>query len=535
MMLAFMMSFIGCDFNLSDKEDVTFKESESAHVHSFEYVQNAMTHFKQYTCGCPSPDIAGLHYDNDKDELCDECGHRHRHEMCGTWQYDSQYHWCNMSCNWEICDIDPALNEHLNEDMDDKCDVCGYEMLPPPPQTNHFLRNQAGCEWLRSFSAEDIREIRIIDQTVGIAPGSLKHIYSSTDETAISRIFEEYYWLDTAPIPVEDGQIDGGGAITVQFILKDGCVKRLYINNGNYRDSDGNYFKLLYTPGFNYVQEFTSRYGFITYHGVGEVWRSDGSCEPEFVAEIDIDELEFLCGDADLPISVIEIPESFDYTVTTEFGTLRFITPEIFTMPDGTTAYLVGKNLLEIIGDATAPEYSITMNDADWLYEELLPKYKVGEVVSVKIQMAYDLGYLFIMNGERIESCRYSSGDYWEFTFTMPECDVVIDFKTYDGFLPHRNYSVLIETYWMQNLHANHVYVEHYYGEFESGAIVAMINAGGYDDVVWDEAIDGRVFSYTNSNRILVLYEREFYTLTEAYEMGIITPDDLAVIAELHE
>ena len=119
-----------------------------------------------------------------------------------------------------------------------------------PTPTNHFLRNQAGCEWLNEITAEDIAKIKIISGAVGVAPGNLNNVSSSTDETVIARIFEEYYWLDTAPISKMEGQIDGGGGVTVKFILKDGTAKELYINNGNYLDTNGDYFELLFTPKF---------------------------------------------------------------------------------------------------------------------------------------------------------------------------------------------------------------------------------------------------------------------------------------------
>lgn len=41
--------------------------------HTYEYVAYESCHFKQYTCGCPSPEIAELHYDNDKNGMCDAC------------------------------------------------------------------------------------------------------------------------------------------------------------------------------------------------------------------------------------------------------------------------------------------------------------------------------------------------------------------------------------------------------------------------------------------------------------------------------
>jgi hypothetical protein len=194
---------------------------------------------------------------------------------------------------------------------------------------------------------------------------------------------------------------------------------------------------------------------------------------------------------------------------------------------------LVGKDLNELIEEALS-NYSVTMNDEAWLWEELKPSYKAEETVSVKIAMALDVGYMFFVNGEQIATCNDVDGLYWEFTFTMPECDVEIDFKTYDGFLPDANYGLLIETYWLQNLDAESVSVRRYYGEFDSGAIVAMMHVGHFDDAEWSEVVADITFQYYDSDRITVLYDGVFYTLPEAYQYGFISADDLSVIAELH-
>jgi hypothetical protein len=58
-----------------------------------------------------------------------------------------------------------------------------------------------------------------------------------------------------------------------------------------------------------------------------------------------------------------------------------------------------------------------------------------------------------------------------------------------------------------------------------------MMGGGIYTDALWDEIIDGIIIRYYNGNRIRVLYEGEFYTLTEAYELGYLTYDDIARIA----
>ncbi len=179
--------------------------------------------------------------------------------------------------------------------------------------------------------------------------------------------------------------------------------------------------------------------------------------------------------------------------------------------------------------------YSLMINAPEWLYEELRHTYYAGEVVSVKISMATDTGFLFFVNGEEITDYQYDSGLYWEFTFPMPACDTVIHFKTYDGFLPHVNYGTLIETYYRQNLDARYVHIRHYYGEFASGAIVAMLDTGGYDAFLWQEVIGDTVINYRDGNRIVALCpNNKFYTLTEAFDEGYLTAEDIAVIAEMH-
>ena len=498
------------------------------HEHISEWKYNEHTHWQSVICttsqcdfNMPAPEN---HVDDDKNGVCDVCGYDlSKHEHTGKWYMNEEIHFYEYTCGCPSPDI---AEFHLDGDGDEKCDICGYVMQEPP--TNYFLRNQAGCEWLNEITAEDIEEIKIINEYVGVAPGNLKNIERSTDEAVIARIFEDYYWLDTAPISKMEGQICGGAAVTAKFILKNGLVKTLYINNGNYCDANGNYFELLKTPQFKVDDNALKAYGFITYIGTGTVYDKDNNP----VCEIPMGELEFVGVDAEIDLA----DNPVKYIVEAEFGNLYFLSGEYFYIESNDAVYyrLIGKNLDELIAYATAPEYTLTMNDEDWLYEPLKSAYKAGDVVAVKIGKAFDLGYLFFVNGERI----YQSGEgreFWEFTFTMPNCNVVIDFKTYDGFLPNINYAILCEVFWTKYLDSDFVYVSHYYGEFESGAIVAMIESGYYDEALWDETVADTVIHYNNGNRIIVLFGGEFYTLSKAYENGYITNDDLTVISQLHQ
>ena len=271
---------------------------EKSHQHEGVWHKSETTHTYQYTCGCESPDIAELHLDSDNNGFCD---------------------------------------------------ICGYEMPKSEKPANYFLREQLGAEWLEEITAEDIAEIKIISEAVGVAPGSLKNLTSSTDEAVIARIFEEYYRLDTTPISKMEGQIDGGGGVTVKFVLKNGTTKYLFVNNGNYLDTNGNYFELHNTPQFKGSDNATKAYGFITYLGIGTVYDKNDN----LICEIPVDEFEFVesdgCVDAQVP--------GYYYIVKTEFGTLWFdYSNDLFYLQfdvsnDNYREYyqLVGKTLDELI------------------------------------------------------------------------------------------------------------------------------------------------------------------------------------------
>ena len=282
------------------------------------------------------------HVDEDANGTCDDCGHKIEHEHTGEMRSNEYAHWYVNTCGCPSPDI-----AELHSDYDENfiCDICGYKMSEIPTPTNHFLRNQAGCEWLNEITAEDIAEIKIISGAVGVAPGNLNNVSSSTDEAVIARIFEEYYWLDTAPISKMEGQIDGGGGVTVKFILKDGTAKELYINNGNYLDSNGNYFELLFTPKIKDTDNATKAYGFITYLGTGTVYDKDNNS----VCEIPMDELEFVGVDAEIDLA----DNPVKYIVEAEFGNLYFLSGEYFYIESNDAVYyrLIGKNLDELIAE----------------------------------------------------------------------------------------------------------------------------------------------------------------------------------------
>lgn len=262
------------------------------------------------------------------------------------WAISEEGHSKVMLC--DCCDAPDVVWLHEDYDEDLYCDVCGYYMGQTP--TNHFLRNLEGCEWFDEINIDDIVEVRTISECIGVAPGKVKEVSSSTSKAVISRIFEDCYWMDTTPISKEEGQISGGTAVTIEFILSDGTMKNLYINNGNYKDSSGEYYELSYIPGFNYVPEYTTWYQFITYTGIGRI----GKLPPATSSTLK-DEVTWLCYVLVSGLKFVEtdiLPEVLpSYCIETEFGELIFYTNTVFTIGyDHSKVYqLIGKDLNELI------------------------------------------------------------------------------------------------------------------------------------------------------------------------------------------
>ena len=232
---------------------------------------------------------------------------------------------------------------------------------PAPLYT--LLRNLDGAEWLNEVSAEDVSEIKIIKEYVGVAPGSLKEISSTTNPTVISRIFEEYYWLETYPISDEQGMIAGGQAVTLKLLLESGEEKTLYFNNGNYLNTGGGYFELSYIPRFIDGENYVARaLGFVTYLGSGEVYDAEG----KLLCEIPMDELEFISVDE----SYLPSGYGVAYTVESELGSLRFIEGEILAGEGGEDYIVIHEYYFSI--DGVPSEYYMLVGKG---LDELIAEY----------------------------------------------------------------------------------------------------------------------------------------------------------------
>ena len=182
--------------------------------------------------------------------------------------------------------------------------------------------------------------------------------------------------------------------------------------------------------------------------------------------------------------------------------------------------------------------HKITMRDKNWLFEDLKDAYYENEKVTVKIKMATDVGYMLLANGKKVKQVAYSSGDdwYWEFAFTMPNEDVELEFKTYDGFLQYPYESRLIESYILANPDIESAWIDSFYGEYDSGAIVAIIKSQNDDtEKLTVEKVYGFNFTYPNESTVIsVFYDSVFYSIWDAYSNGYLSVNDLEDIYQKH-
>jgi len=260
---------------------------------TYEYIVYETGHFKQYTCGCPSPDIMGEHYDHDSNDICD---------------------------------------------------ACGYDMSS---RAADILSNLSGCEWFNEINPLDIARIDMISGGGGpLPPISKTYISSSTDKAVISSIVEEYYLLDVKPVSEEQTQIPDGGYFTVNFIFNDGSVKSIsFINGDFYHDGNGNYYEISHLPVFRDGTNFTCCFGFETWERESSVYLYDGL----LVAVIPTAELRFVELTDDIELG----DKAPTHYIEMRGERINFLSECYFYIGDDRSTYyqLVGKNLEELLAE----------------------------------------------------------------------------------------------------------------------------------------------------------------------------------------
>ncbi len=257
---------------------------------------------------------------------------------------------------------------------------------------------------------------------------------------------------------------------------------------------------------------------------------SDGEWISVSTADVEYHDTEYTVE----PNSTYKFSYSTEYFDVSKSGTYRLYAS--FKVHEQEIQYRSAYAEFEV---TSVKSHKVTMKDEDWLFEDLKDRYFEGEKVTVKIGTVTDTGYLLLANGKNVKEVVPNSDgsyDYWEFAFTMPNEDVVLEFKTYDGFLQYPNEGRLIESYILANSDVESAWIDRYYGEYESGAIVAIIKSrNDADQVLTIENVQNFSFIYPTENTVIsVLYGSAFYSVKDAYNNGYLSADDLEDIYQKH-
>ena len=216
--------------------------------------------------------------------------------------------------------------------------------------------------------------------------------------------------------------------------------------------------------------------------------------------------------------------------------------------------FIVGGRMPEIEGDSVACkfDYSIAGKVGFYKWNQFVREYdfKISELSVKRIKRDYNLprvGY-FLKTDVGVIELYSNKIFYHEGTGCCYEIVGEKDFSIIFETTPPPTAEILQNYALIKSIHAEHcedpicksggseyygAIISEYYGEYESGAIVALIYCGGSGDaaVVWREIVAGYEFAYGDSNSITVFYNGDCYSLLEAYANGYLTEDDIGTIA----
>ena len=382
----------------------------------------------------------------DNNNKCDSCGFESTCQF--VWSRSSIGHYKRALC--DCCTYSYQRMEHVDNDGDYFCDICGYEEPRP-----YYLAEKE--TWLNEINVEDIVEIYGTQSGIGTKTYGLKRFITITDKAQIAEILETARTIHITPFPSNTaGYEPTDESRYIQFTLADGTV--YYIRQ---------------TGCEIYAQSPSSSLN--VYEGM----------KLENIPLLD----EYENDSVFYKIISVKAYDGIVY----------------FDLPDTKTVY-------DAIGqiDIEKMDFTIELNSDP-------PDVTTGAFV-IKHRGNFEIlsSTTFFYNGILC---------------------ILKENKTFYDIVDTSGVDQLIAAHEAKYNDGRKATVSTYYGEFSSGALVGMIvdDKTTYQEYEWaDEAYDGRI-KYTDSNRIVVLYNGKFYTLREAYKQHIIGDNDLHLIREMHD
>ena len=183
-------------------------------------------------------------------------------------------------------------------------------------------------------------------------------------------------------------------------------------------------------------------------------------------------------------------------------------------------------------------EYDLRIHGSEWLYESAPKRVAPGTEVTLKVKS--DQNVFVSINRKYVpKRSAQSSEGYSYLDFTMPNEPVDIYFIECDdlGVDEFPMACPFLFTYAAKYPTSN-IKFEKYYGQYygesgESCQVAMMTGLNGFGEL-WVEKVEGVSIIYNDSDRIVVYQDFEIYTLTEAYEQGILTLEEIEKIAGRH-
>lgn len=216
--------------------------------------------------------------------------------------------------------------------------------------------------------------------------------------------------------------------------------------------------------------------------------------------------------------------------------------PPVDTPTEKETLEVTIPDETEIADQPADGKFALEVVGAEYLYEPLEQRYEPGAKVTVKIDrhigtVGSNTGFFAVIDGKQAE-IKWTD-EYQYFEFVMPENNATLYMRSYSTELINSPYADLfVHLFWSQNPHLPKIEVKRYYGENygenKEGIPVALLDTGEeyYGDPVVEKVGDLE-FRYEGLNRIWLVYDK-FYTISDAYEAGILTDGDVARIYSLH-
>ena len=195
-------------------------------------------------------------------------------------------------------------------------------------------------------------------------------------------------------------------------------------------------------------------------------------------------------------------------------------------------------------------DYKLTVQDPNgYIIEELQEQYKAGEEVIVKTKTMSDVDLIAYLDGVSLglETQKQEKGEYhWEFYFVMPAHDAILSFEFSDGLT--KNGITLDEAAQTEIKTAFYnKYVDKYpdlafeqlslrcYGEFDGVYVIFEDGVWGRITAITSEVIAGVKFIYPDGLQMTVYCNNAFYKLSEAYENGILSYDNILKTQETYK